>query len=54
MDGVQEHLKRNGYDELPKLVIEGIQNCVEDFKYEDFNFIGYKCDPPIKMPLSVG
>lgn len=54
MDGVQENLKRNGYDELPKLVIEGIQNCVEDFKYEDFNFIGYKCDPPIKMPLSVG
>lgn len=54
MDGVQEHLKRNGYNELPKLVIEGIQNCVEDFKYEDFNFIGYKCDPPIKMPLSVG
>lgn len=54
MDGVQEHLKRNGYDELPKLVIEGIQSCVEDFKYEDFNFIGYECDPPIKMPLSVG
>ena len=54
MDGVQEHLKRNGYDELPKLVIKGIQNCVEDFKYEDFNFIGYKSDPPIKMPLSVG
>ena len=54
MEGVEEHLKRNGYDELPKLVIEGVQNCVEDFKYEDFNFIGYKCDPPIKMPLSVG
>lgn len=54
MEGVQEHLKRNGYDELPKLVIEGVQNCVEDFKYEDFNFIGYKCDPIIKMPLSVG
>lgn len=54
MEGVQEHLKRNGYDELPKLVIEGVQNCVEDFKYEDFKIIGYKCNPPIKMPLSVG
>lgn len=54
IEGVQEHLKRNGYDELPKLVIEGVQNCVEDFKYKDFNFIGYKCDPIIKMPLSVG
>ena len=54
MDGVQEHLKRNGYDELPKLVIEGIQKCIEDFKYDDFKIFGYKCDPIIKMPLSVG
>jgi thymidylate synthase len=54
MDGVKEHLKRKGYDELPKLVIDGNQKCVEDFKYEDFKFIGYKCDPIIKMPLSVG
>ena len=54
MEGVQEHLKRKGYDELPKLLIEGNQKCVEDFKYEDFKIIGYKCDPIIKMPLSVG
>lgn len=54
MEGVQEHLSRNGYDELPKLIIEGNQKCVEDFKYEDFKIIGYKCDPIIKMPLSVG
>lgn len=54
MEGVQEHLSRKGYDELPKLVIEGDQKCVEDFKYEDFKIINYKCDPPIKMPLSVG
>ena len=54
MDGVQEHLKRNGYDELPKLVIEGIQNCVEDFKYEDFEIVDYHPDPIIKFPLNVG
>lgn len=54
MEGVQEHLSRKGYDELPKLVIEGDQKSVEDFKYEDFKIIGYKCDPIIKMPLSVG
>lgn len=54
MEGVQEHLNRKGYDELPKLVIEGDQKSIEDFKYEDFKIIGYKCDPLIKMPLSVG
>ena len=54
MDGVQEHLKRNGYDELPKLMIEGDQKYVEDFKYEDFKITNYKCNPPIKMPLSTG
>ena len=54
MDGVQEHLKRNGYDELSKLTIEGDQKYVEDFKYEDFKITNYKCDPPIKMPLSTG
>lgn len=54
MEGVQEHLNRKGYDELPKLVIEDNQKSVEDFKYEDFKIIGYKCDPIIKMPLSVG
>lgn len=54
MEGVQEHLNRKGYDELPKLVIEGDQKSIEDFKYEDFKIIGYKCDPIIKIPLSVG
>ena len=54
MEGVQEHLKRNGYNELPRLVIEGNQKHVEDYRYEDFKIVGYKCDPIIKMPLSVG
>lgn len=54
MEGVKEHLTRNGYDEVPKLIIEGNQKGVEDFKYEDFKIIGYKCDPIIKIPLSVG
>jgi thymidylate synthase len=54
IEGVQEHLKRNGYNELPKLIIEGDQKYIKDFKYEDFKIIGYKSDPIIKMPLSVG
>ena len=54
IEGVKEHLNREGYDELPKLIIEGDQKCIEDFKYDDFKIFGYKCDPIIKMPLSVG
>ena len=54
IEGVEEHLKRNGYDDLPKLVIEGKHKCVEDFRYEDFKIMNYKCDPIIKIPLSVG
>jgi thymidylate synthase len=54
IEGVKEHLNREGYDELPKLVIEGGQKCIEDFKYDDFKIFGYKCDPIIKIPLSVG
>lgn len=54
MEGIQEQLKRNGYDELPKLIIDGNQESLEEFKYEDFHIIGYKSDDIIKMPLSVG
>lgn len=54
IEGVKEQLNREGYDELPKLIIEGDQKCIEDFKYDDFKIFGYKCDPIIKMPLSVG
>ena len=54
MEGVKEHLTRSGYDELPKLVINGNHRCVEDFNFEDFEIVGYKSDPIIKMPLSVG
>jgi len=54
MEGVEEHLRRNGYEECPQLIINGNQKTIEDFKYDDFEIVGYKCDPPIIMPLSVG
>jgi thymidylate synthase len=54
LDGVKEQLNRKGYDELPNLIIDGEQKYIEDFKFEDFKIMGYKCDPIIKMPLSVG
>ena len=54
IDALNEQLKRNGSDHLPKLEIDGNQKSIEDFKYEDFKIMGYEPDPPIKMPLSVG
>lgn len=53
-DAVNEQLSRKGSDTLPKLVINGAQKNIEDFKYEDFKIIGYNPDPPIKAPLLVG
>lgn len=53
-EGIKTQLERKGFDELPKLVIDGNQSRVEDFKYDDFKIIDYKCEDAIKMPLSVG
>ena len=53
-DAVKEQLNRNGSDMLPKLIIHGNQRSIEDFKYEDFEIIGYNPDPSIKAPLLVG
>lgn len=54
MDGVKEQLLRNGSDIVPQLIINGEQNKIEDFKYEDFEIQDYYPDPVIKFPLSVG
>lgn len=54
MDGINEQLTRKGKDALPKLIIHGTQNSIDDFKYEDFEIVGYDSDPIIKFPLSVG
>lgn len=53
-DAVKEQLARNGSENLPKLIIDGNQKTIEDFKYEDFKIMGYEPDPPIKAPLLVG
>ena len=54
MDGVNEQLSRNGSDTLPRLVIHGKHSCVEDFRYDDFEVVGYNPDPPIRFELNVG
>jgi thymidylate synthase len=54
MEGVLEQLGRSGYDDVPQLVIKGKQKSIDDFEYDDFEIVGYKSDPVIKFPLSVG
>lgn len=39
--------------ELPKLIIHGIHDSIEDFKYEDFELVGYEPHPLIKAKVSV-
>ena len=49
-----EQMSRNGRINLPKLEIKGEQRTVDDFKYEDFEIVGYAPDPAIRFPLNVG
>ena len=53
-DAVKEQLSRNGSDIIPKLLIHGNQERIEDFKFDDFEIVDYHPDPPIKAPLLVG
>lgn len=52
MDQVKTQLERKPYP-LPRLVIHGNQKNIEDFKYEDFEIIGYQYHPHIKAKVAV-
>ena len=54
MDGVNEHLTREGTNCNPQLRILRKVDDIDDFKFEDFELVGYEPQEPIKMPLSVG
>lgn len=55
MDAANEQLSRDytKYN-LPKLELNKDITDIDDFKYEDFNIVGYESYPSIKAPLSVG
>ncbi len=38
---------------LPIMKINPKINCIDDFKFEDFELIGYDPDPTIKAPISI-
>lgn len=51
-DVINEQLSRE-VRQLPKLVIHGNQKEIDDFKYEDFELVGYDPYPAIKAKVSV-
>lgn len=51
-EAINTQLKRTPMA-LPKLVIHGNQKEIDDFKYEDFELIGYEHHPAIKAKVSV-
>lgn len=52
MDQVKEQLTREPFP-LPQLHIKRKPESIDDYVYEDFEFIGYKHHPAIKAPVSV-
>jgi thymidylate synthase len=49
---VKEQLTREAYP-LPQLHIKRKPESIDDYVYEDFEFVGYKHHPAIKAPVSV-
>jgi thymidylate synthase len=52
MDQVREQLSRTPHP-LPKLVIKRTPESIFDYKYEDFEVVGYESHPHIKAPVAV-
>jgi thymidylate synthase len=52
MEQVEEQLRRKPLT-LPQLVIKRKPKSIDDYKYEDFEFVGYDHHPPIKAPVAI-
>jgi thymidylate synthase len=52
MDQVNLQLSRTPHD-LPKLAIHRQPKSLFDYEYEDFEVVGYECDPAIKAPVAI-
>tara|TARA_Y100000816_G_scaffold233077_2_gene178463 strand:+ start:2456 stop:4000 length:1545 start_codon:yes stop_codon:yes gene_type:complete len=52
IEQVNENLKRKPYP-FCKLLIKNKKSNINDFKFEDLRFIGYKCYPNIKADMAV-
>jgi thymidylate synthase len=52
LEQVKLQLTREPYP-LPQLVIKRKPETIFDYKYEDFEFVGYECHPSIKATIAV-
>ena len=52
LDQIDEQLSRKPYP-LPKLVIKRKPESMFDYRYEDFEIVGYQSHPHIAMPVAV-
>jgi thymidylate synthase len=52
IDALQEQLKREPRP-FPKLRIKRQVQDIEDFKFEDFEIVGYDPHPAVKMEMAV-
>ena len=52
LEQADEQLKRKPYP-LPVMKINPDVKSIFDFKYEDFELVGYECHPAIKAPIAV-
>jgi thymidylate synthase len=52
VDQVKLQLAREPHP-LPKLVIKRKPEAITDYRYEDFEIVGYQCHPHIAMPVAV-
>ena len=50
IDGLSEQIKRDP-SESPKIIINKLKKNIEDYRLEDFDVLGYKANPPIKMRM---
>lgn len=53
LQAVGEQLGRTPSEALPKLVLNPLITCIDDFKYEDIELVGYSPQPVIKAPVSL-
>ncbi|MCL1876999.1 thymidylate synthase [Candidatus Saccharibacteria bacterium] len=52
IDAAKEQLQRKPLP-FPKLVLHGNQKTIDDFKFDDFELVGYESHPAIKVPIVI-
>ena len=52
LEQAKEQLSRTPFD-LPQIKINPTITSIEDFNFEDFEFIGYEAHPHIKAPVAI-